>query len=216
MLVVVGGIKGGAGKTITATNLAVLRAAAGHDVLLVDGDDQESTTQWAATRSETLGDANRITAIQLTGKSIRAELLKLTPKYYDIIVDVGGRDTTTQRAVLTCADVAVLPFPPRGPDIWTLEKVTEMLSEVRAVNEGLRACAFINRADAQGADNDLAANLLAKGEGIELLPFRVGNYKAFPNAFVEGLGVAELKPKHAEALAGITGLYLSIFGPEIV
>ena len=216
MLVVVGGIKGGAGKTITATNLAVMRTAAGRDVLLVDGDDQESATLWAATRGEALGEANRITSVQLTGKSTRAELLKLVAKYDDVIVDAGGRDTTTQRAALTVAEMVVLPFPPRGPDIWTLDKVTAMLSEVRAVNEALRACAFINRADPKGADNDAAAGLLAEAEGIEVLAARLGNFKAFPNAFVEGLGVAELKPRHADAITGMKTLYQAIFGTDPV
>ena len=38
MIVLVGGEKGGTGKTTIATNLAALRAMAGRDVLLVDTD----------------------------------------------------------------------------------------------------------------------------------------------------------------------------------
>ena len=34
MIVVVGGIKGGSGKTTVATNLAIIRALSGKDVLL--------------------------------------------------------------------------------------------------------------------------------------------------------------------------------------
>jgi len=212
MFAVVGGIKGGAGKTIMATNLAVLRAAAGREVLLVDGDDQESTTLWSATRSEVLGGRNRITAIQLTGRGTRDELQRLAAKYDDIIIDVGGRDTTTQRAALTVADVLLLPFPPRGPDIWTAEKVTVMVKEVRGVNQALRALAFLNRADRGGGDNLAAAELLGQADGIELLDARVGDRKAFPNAFTNGLGVAELKRPNPKAVAEIEGLYQALFG----
>ena len=35
MIITVGGIKGGSGKTTIATNLAVLRAQSGRDLLLV-------------------------------------------------------------------------------------------------------------------------------------------------------------------------------------
>lgn len=91
----------------------MLRAASGRDVPLVDGDDQESTTLWSATRNEVLGERNRITVIQLTGRETRDELQRLTAKYDDIIIDVGGRDTTTPRPTLTVANVLLLPFPPR-------------------------------------------------------------------------------------------------------
>jgi chromosome partitioning protein len=46
MILVTGGIKGGSGKTTVAINLAVMRARAGFDVLLIDADDQESASDF--------------------------------------------------------------------------------------------------------------------------------------------------------------------------
>ena len=40
MIVTVGNVKGGVGKTTLAINIAIARALAGRDVLLVDGDEQ--------------------------------------------------------------------------------------------------------------------------------------------------------------------------------
>lgn len=110
--VVIGGIKGGAGKSTTAANLAARRATDGYDVLLVDGDDQETTTLWASTRSENFPEGSKnLTCIQLRGRAARDEVLKLSERYQDIIIDVGGRDTTTQRAALTIANILLLPMP---------------------------------------------------------------------------------------------------------
>lgn len=38
----------------------------------------------------------------------------LSPKYEDVIIDAGGRDTTSQRAALIISDVALIPFNPRS------------------------------------------------------------------------------------------------------
>ena len=54
MIIVVGGIKGGSGKTTVATNLAVIRSAEGKDVLLIDSDDQETATDFTVLRNERL------------------------------------------------------------------------------------------------------------------------------------------------------------------
>src|SRR5215213_6591127 len=57
MIVVVGGIKGGSGKTTVATNLAVIRAAEGRDMILIDADDQETASDFTILRNERQPDA---------------------------------------------------------------------------------------------------------------------------------------------------------------
>jgi chromosome partitioning protein len=146
----------------------------------------------------------------------RNEVLKLSPNYTDIIIDVGGRDTTTQRAALTAADVLLLPIPPRGPDIWTLDKVSALLEEVRTINPNLRAWVFLNRADAQGRDNDEAMAIIKDTPGLELIPPRLGDRKAFPNAHTQGLAVTELKPRDAKAIQELEELYQYCFSTKTV
>ena len=51
MIVVVGGIKGGSGKTTVATNLAIIQAVNGRDVLLIDADDQETASDFTVLRN---------------------------------------------------------------------------------------------------------------------------------------------------------------------
>ena len=68
MILTVGGIKGGSGKTTVATNLACIAAAQNADVLLVDADDQETASDFTAVRKEDYPDAPRYTCTKLTGK----------------------------------------------------------------------------------------------------------------------------------------------------
>lgn len=216
MIVVVGGIKGGAGKSTISANLAVKRASDNFSVLLVDGDDQETTTLWASTRAEQKEDEKNLTCIKLSGKAARSEVLKLAPNYDDVIIDVGGRDTATQRAALTIANIMLVPLPPRGPDIWTLDKVAELVEEVRTINPSLRVLAFINRADSLGNDNETAAQIIEETNGVELIPFKLGDRKAFPNAHTQGLSVTELKPRDSKAVEELEALTKYLFSTNFI
>ena len=87
-------------------------------------------------------------------------MLKLEESYKDIIVDVGGRDTTSQRSALAVADIFIVPFKPRAYDIWTISQVSSLVSEVKAVNRHLIVLAVLTQADASGKDNEEALNIL--------------------------------------------------------
>ena len=162
MIYTIGGIKGGSGKTTVATNLTVWLSSRGRDVLLVDADDQETATDFTVWRSELTGGNTGYTAIQLSDSAVRTEVLKLEPKYDDIVIDTGGRDTASQRAALTIANLFLLPFIPRSFDIWTLEKVTVLIEEIRPINPELKILAFLNRSDPRGGDNLGASELLSQ------------------------------------------------------
>jgi chromosome partitioning protein len=210
-IIVSGGIKGGGGKTTTATNLTIIRAADGRDVLLVDADDQETATDFTNLRNETNTSGPSYTCIKLTGAAVRTEILRLAPKYHDIIIDTGGRDTTSQRAALSVADVLLVPFVPRSFDLWTLDKVAELVEEMKTGNPKLRACTFLNRADPRGTDNDDTAKELRDNQSLQFLDTPIGTRKAFSNAAAEGLAVTELRPADPKAIDEIMALYRYVF-----
>lgn len=213
MILTVGGIKGGSGKTTVATNLAIMRANAGRDVLLVDADDQETATDFTALRNERHEGGAGYTSIKLTGAAVRTEIGRLASKYDDVVIDTGGRDTASQRAALTVSNVLLIPFVPRSFDVWTVEKVAELVEEMRTANPDLKAFTFINRADARGSDNAAAAEILADIETLSLLKARLGQRKSFGNAAAEGLAVTELAERESKAAAEMETLYQEIFDP---
>src|SRR5512147_2254377 len=179
MIAVCGGIKGGSGKTTVATNLAVMRALADADVLLIDADDQETSFDFTVLRNERREGNAGYTCIKLTGAALRTETLRLSEKYQDIVIDTGGRDTTSQRAALSITDVLLVPFVPRSFDVWTLEKVATLVEEMRAANPELDAYVFINRADPRGQDNEEAAEVLRETAILEFIDTPLGSRKAF-------------------------------------
>ncbi len=210
MIVVVGGIKGGSGKTTLATNLTVMRSLEGAKVLLVDADEQRSASDWAEQREE-MGVETGWSTIQLSGKTVNAQLQKIGADYDDVIIDVGGRDTTSQRSALSVADVFIVPFKPRSLDIWTMGPLKKMLAEIKAVNPQLKCIAVINQADARGDDNEGAREILSEAEDIVCYGMPIGNRKAFSNAAAEGLAVIELERHDGKAVVEIKALHHFIF-----
>lgn len=198
MIVVVGGIKGGTGKTTLATNLAVIRSSEGGKVLLVDADEQRSTSDWAQQR-EAMGVETNWTTIQLAGRTIHAQIERMGADYDDVIIDVGGRDTTSLRSALGIADIFLVPFKPRSLDIWTIGSVTTLIDEMMTVNPSLVSYGLINQGDVKGLDNKDSAQLIGESEHLQMVPYFIGYRKAFGNAAAEGLGVIELKKQDKQA-----------------
>jgi chromosome partitioning protein len=214
MILVCGGIKGGSGKTTIATNLAVMRAGAGRDVLLVDADEQESATIFTAIRKREHTERPQYTSIILRDSQVRTELERMRDKYNDIIVDTGGRDTRSQRASLSLADMLLLPFNPRSLDIWTLENVEKLLEDMRTINPKLRAVSFLNRADPVGTDNQESREILTDISSIEFANVTIVNRKAFGKAVALGLSVMELRQPDRKAMQEAVALYQYVFSTD--
>ena len=183
--------------------------------MLVDADDQETASDFTAVRKEDHPAAPRYTCARLSGKAVRTEILELAPKYDHVIVDTGGRDTTSQRAALSVSQLLLVPFVPRSFDIWTLNKVAGLVEEMRSVSPTLVAYVFLNRSDprGQGTENAEAASMLAEIDGLTYLDAPLGNRKAFGHAASQGLAITELAGHHKnpKATAEIMTLFTRCF-----
>ena len=202
-IVVCGGEKGGTGKSTVATEFACILAGQGKKVLVVDADDQQTATKFTRVRTEDQPDAPQYTCIQLRDKSVRSETLKFRDAYDHVIIDTGGRDTSSQRAGLAIATIMLAPFAPRDFDLDTLDKVEAIVSEIQTVNPDLQAFSFINHADpaGQGSENTDAVAKLKKREILQYLEAPLGRRKAFSHASSLGLAVTELKRPYRDQKA---------------
>ena len=212
MILVVGGTKGGSGKTLIATNLAILRAAEGRDVLLIDADEQGSAMDFIRQRQQRMKDGPGYTAIQTREADVAVQVRQMAPKYGDIIIDVGGRDTASQRAALAVAETLLIPFSPTSVDLWTADTVVALLKDAHPFNPGIRAYAVLNKSFPRGSDNIEAGAILREYPNHwTYLDTPIGSRKAFSNAFGDGYAVTEQQPKDPKAIKEITRLYRHIF-----
>jgi chromosome partitioning protein len=218
MILTVGNTKGGVGKTTLAVQIAIARAIAGRDVWLIDGDRQGTAGVAIAARSEAGRSPGVACAQYVDGPALRAQVQQQRSKWQDIIIDVGGRDSSALRAALILSDVLLVPFAPRSYDVWALEDMAGLVEEARSTRDGLKAYAVLNLADPgeSSADNADAAAAVADVPQFDYLATPIRRRKAFSNAGGAGLGVAELTPRDPKACAEIERLMEQLFNIQTI
>lgn len=212
MIILIGGEKGGTGKTTLATNLAAMRALAGRDVLLIDTDIQGSANYWTQSRDESEVKP-RVACVQKLGKGLHSEVQDLAKRYDDIVIDAGGRDSVELRSALVVAEKVFIPIQPSQFDIWTLNRMDSLVDTARSMNPALKAWVVISRASTNPSvsESKEASEILGDFEHLELSNALVRDRIAYRKAARDGLCVNELKPKDPKATEEIEALFKEVF-----
>jgi chromosome partitioning protein len=213
MIILVGGEKGGTGKTTLAIHLAALRISEGRDVLLVDTDKQGSASSWCAVRDEE-GRAPRVACVQKFGRGLAADVRAMAEKYQDIVIDAGGRDSVELRAAMTAADALYIPIQASQFDVWTLDQMNLLVEQASAINERLRAFAILNRASTNPSVKEAEDARTALADYDHLRPARavIRDRISFRKAAREGCTVSELAERDAKAIGEIEAFHKEVFG----
>jgi len=212
MIILIGGEKGGPGKTTIATNLAAIRTHEMGDVLLVDTDKQPTSSYWCSLR-EDKGIKPRVSSIQKYDKAVRTEILELNKKYSDIIIDAGGRDSPELRGALLVCDKAIFPLRPSQFDLWTLGRLNTLVEIAKEINENLKAYVVINQSSPNPAvkEAEEMKGFLDEFDNIKLLDTVICERISFRRAALNGMAVTEYRPEDIKANQEIMGLYKEIF-----
>ncbi|WP_010304106.1 AAA family ATPase [Candidatus Odyssella thessalonicensis] len=212
MIILIGGEKGGPGKTTIATNIAAIRTSIVGDVLLVDTDKQPTSSYWCSLR-EDKGIAPRVSSIQKYDKAVRTEIVELSKKYSDIIIDAGGRDSPELRGALLVCDKAIFPLRPSQFDLWTLGRLNTLVETAKEINEKLQAYVVINQSSPNPAvkEAEEMKGFLTEFENIKALNSVICERIAFRRAALNGMAVTEYKPEDIKANEEIMGLYKEIY-----
>lgn len=222
MLVVVGGQKGGGGKTTLATNLATERVKKSKDVLLYDMDEQRTATLWASRRDESpelprVNSSQKILDKRIinVGNVIRNELLALMKRYKDIIVDGGGIDNEVLRAALSLADVAIFPVIPSDFDMWTFELLSNLVACAQGKECKLKAKVLLNKVHTNPATakQQIKAcdDFLSDYNNLTRFNNNLSERITVRRASGKGMGITEYRPIDLKAVNEINTLYEEVF-----
>lgn len=203
-IILIGGEKGGSGKSTTATNLAVFLKLEGQDVMLLDADKQATSTKWIGRRND--AGYPEIHSAQKLG-DIYKTAIDLGSRYGFVIIDAGGRDSRELRTGMVAADVLYIPIKASQADLETLPVVDELVSLSRGMNPGLlvRTLLCMAPTNERIKEVDDAQALLVDFPDLPLSGCIIRERKIYRDALLLGKGVVEMKNGDARAEIQLLG-----------
>ncbi|MCF6456554.1 AAA family ATPase [Pseudoalteromonas sp. MMG024] len=200
MIILVGGEKGGSGKSCLAQNVAVYLTLQNYTVLIVDCDPQRTSSDWIQARN-TNPHLPLINCVQLYGK-IRNDLLSLENHYDYVIVDCGGQDNLALRAAMSVADHTLIPLRPKRRDLKTVPHMEDILTTCKMVNPKLNAGFVITQCPSlpNQASRILEAKEVCSSYGIPVLNSITHSRNIYDDSEENGKSVIEIEPDGKAAL----------------
>ena len=193
-------VKGGAGRSTVATNIAGELAKIGRTVL-IDGDMPQGTSaSWYAIR-EQVGkaggtDTNLVADTAADHRELIAKVEQYKPDADYIVLDGPPRIAEMTRAIMVLADLCLVPVGASVAEIWATADVLaiiEQAKKVRAIDARMiwtRHRSFTNLA------KELTEQATAE-LGLPILKTSLALRVAYPEALGAGLTVAELPDQNA-------------------
>ncbi len=190
MIIVLGGQKGGTGKSTTAVSLAAEYLRLGKSVALVDADPQGTATTWVDTAAEA-GHPTPVFIRETKAEVLLDRIPELAEEHDIVLVDLPSELGQVQRAALVVADVVILPCGASAAEMWALTESTDLVKEARTANPSLKAFVIQTRVQrATRAGKSLRDDLAAWG--VTVLYQQLINRVAYRDAMAAGLGVTTM------------------------
>lgn len=192
-------VKGGAGRSTLATNLAAILAREG-STTLIDGDvPQGTSSSWGALRhrDEQLGTLSVLAAADHLDLTHKVQQLMGTQNY--IVIDGPPRIAEVTRAMLIMSNLCLIPLGPSVAEVWATTDLLKTLEQARLSQHPVDARIVWNRfrgytRSARELGESVKAEL-----GIPVLGSRLGSRVAYCEALARGLAVDEWHDKAAGA-----------------
>ena len=184
-------VKGGAGRSTIATNLAGILAAEGKRVALIDCDMPQGTSaSWAAIRLADKPDSLTV-ATASSHQELVAVVKRLDAEHDYLVLDGPPRIAEMTRAALILSHLCLIPLSASAAEIWATSDLLATIHEAREVKPTADARILWTRfrGSTKSAQELSAA---AQSElGLKELKAKLGYRVAFSEALARGMTAAE-------------------------
>ena len=191
-------LKGGAGRSTVATNLAAVLART-HKTALVDCDIPQGTSaSWYSVREQ----ENKAGELTLETAQGHQELLAVLDKlesYEYVILDAPPRIAEVTRVILMVSDLLLVPLGASAVEIWATTDLLDTIEEARKDNPNLEARIVWNKYRGYTKSAQELTKAVKKELEIPALKTRLGFRVAYSEALARGLAGDEWTDKNAKA-----------------
>lgn len=189
-------VKGGAGRSTLATNLAGELSKLGATVL-VDGDMPQGTSaSWCAMRKQ----AGKMAGIVADTAADHRELVAKVEKHGKaadfIVVDGPPRLAEMTRAIMALSDLALIPVGASVAEIWATTDVLAIIEQAKKMRRIDARMIWTRHRPFTNLAKELTEQATAE-LGLPILKTSLGLRVAFPEALGAGMTVAELADQNA-------------------
>ncbi len=202
--------KGGSGKTTVSVNLAGAVGLLKKKVLLVDMDEQGTSTRWVAQSTDSSCFLATPTNLAQMGGNFYKALRDQIDIYDLIVIDCPPAITSpVPSAALLISDLAILPVVPSPADLWAVLAAKDLAKNVQVKNPSLKARVLINMAQRQTSLARDAAAVLEEDQEIPPFKTMFGLRAAYRESQLLGATVHKV-PRSKEAIGEVDGLVTEI------
>ncbi len=184
-VIVVAHSKGGVGKSLIAWNLAIAK-----NTPILDLDYQKSLV--FANKFRVNNNNKPVEIMQPLSQKEFIDFLENYPEDKDIVIDVGGFDSSTNRVALYIADIIITPVNEDMQEIAGLIKFHATLEELSTkMNKKVKAQIVVNNVNPNTKDFSIIEDMVDKHPLYERLNTIIARRADFSRAMKEGLGITE-------------------------
>lgn len=201
-------VKGGAGRSTVATNLAGMMSFH-KSVALIDCDMPQGTSaSWYAIRKAAGKQGNLNLATAGGHQELVEKVKQLSTQHDYIVIDAPPRIAEITRAALILSDLCIIPIGASLADIWAISDLLDTIEQARAYKPNVRARALWNKF----RTGSRSAQELSRSAVTELklqeMGTRLGYRVAYSDAYGEGMTVLEWSDKAAQNEMRMLGIEL--------
>lgn len=186
-------VKGGAGRSTIATNLAGL-IEANKKIALIDGDMPQGTSaSWATIRQGSM---------TIATASNHTELVKVIEQLNDshdfIVIDAPPRIAEITKVALMLSDLCLVPLGASASEVWATSDLLKTIDEAKKIKPDIDVRILWTRFRASTKSAQELSAVANKELGLKELKTKLGYRVAYSEVIARGMTVAEWNDKTAK------------------